>query len=236
MADAGGIGAGDAPAQGGGEFAPEHGWLAQEVREELPELRLVVVETNVAQGGSLTGRSPSHVKARLRQLSDRFRGGRAVSVRREPVPAAYRPSFTRSGWIRTSCARPLEAVVLERMLHGGFASEGLLSDVLLIALVDTGVAVWALDAGSIDGPLGIRPTREGEPLGRSGDSLPLPAGRLAVADASAALGLLFEEPASAHRPSDAARRVTLFAIQVAGVPTLYVEEALWSCCVALGAG
>ena len=83
---------------------------------------------------------------------------------------------------------------------------------LLIALVDTGVPVWALDAESLDGPLGIRASREGERLGRSADAPPLPGGRLVVADASAALAVLFgelapgHEPRAADAPADAVRR------------------------------
>ena len=86
----------------------------------------------------------------------------------EPVPVAYRDLLSlTSGLTLTWCERPIEAAVLERMLRGGFLSGGLLSDVLLIALIDTGVAVWALDGESVDGPLGIRASREGERLGRS---------------------------------------------------------------------
>jgi hypothetical protein len=36
-----------------------------------------------------------------------------------------------------------------------------------------------------------------------------------------------------HRPVASTRRLTLFAVAVAGVPGLYVEEALWSCQAAL---
>ena len=103
------------------------------------------------------------------------------------------------------------------MLRGGFLSGGLLEDVLLIALIDTGVPVWALDADALDGPLGIRASREGEPLGRAPDAPALPAGRLVVADASAALALLFGELAPGARAARAARaRLTLFAVQVGG--------------------
>jgi hypothetical protein len=45
--------------------------------------------------------------------------------------------------------------------------------------------------------------------------------------------MLFDEPARAHRPAGRTRRLTLFAIQVAGVPTIYAEEALWSARAAL---
>ena len=88
-----------------------------------------------------------------------------MSVRREPVPAAYRVFFRQIGLDPDVARTPIEAAVLERMLHGGFLSGGLLADVLLIALVDTGVPVWALDAEAVDGPLGIRASREGERLG-----------------------------------------------------------------------
>jgi DNA/RNA-binding domain of Phe-tRNA-synthetase-like protein len=217
-------------------FEPELGWRAHEVEEELADLRLLLTEVQVARSGAVTGRSPPDIQGRLRQLSNRYRGNRAVSVRREPVPSAYRIFFRQIGFDPDVVRPPLEAVILERMLHGGFVSEGLLSDVRLIALVDTGVPVWALDAESLDGPLGIRSSREGEPLGRGPDAPLLPAGRLVVADASAALGVLFGELAPGHEPAAASRRLVLFAVQVSGVPTLYAEESLWICREALGGG
>ena len=214
-------------------FAPAVGWCAREVEEELPELRLMLADVQIGREGSVTGHSPREISERLRELSNRFRGARAVGVRREPVPAAYRVFFHQIGLDPDIVRTPIEAAVLERMLRGGFLSGGLLSDVLLIALVDTGVPVWALDAESVDGPLGIRPSREGERLGRSPTSPPLAPGRLVIADASSALALLFGQPAPMHAPAAASRRLTLFAVQVPGVPALYVEEALWSCFAAL---
>jgi DNA/RNA-binding domain of Phe-tRNA-synthetase-like protein len=128
---------------------------------------------------------------------------------------------------------PIEAAVLERMLRGGFLSGGLLEDVLLIALLDTAVPVWALDSESLDGPLGIRASNQGECLGRHAAAPELPAGRLVIADASSALAVLFGEVAAEHRPGARASRVTLCAVQVAGVPSLYAEESLWTCRMAL---
>lgn len=215
------------------EIRPALGWCAREVEEELPDLHLVVAEARVGWKGSLTGDSPPPIQARLRELSNRLRGAQAVSVRREPVPAAYRIFFRHIGLDPDVVRTPIEAAVLERMLHGGFLSCGLLADVLLIALVDTGVPVWALDAETVDGPLGVRVSNAGEPLGRSSGAPLLPAGRLVVADASAALAILFGEVAPGHQPGARARQLELFAVRVAGVPALYVEEALWSCCSAL---
>jgi len=212
---------------------PVVGWRSHELEAELPALRLLHADVEVARRSSLTGTSPPDVKARLRELSSSFRGARAVGLRREPVPAAYRVFYRHIGLDPDIVRTPIEDAVLERMLRGGFLSAGLLDDVLLIALLDTGVPVWALDTESLDGPLGIRPSTEGEHLGRSRQAPPLPSGRLVVCDASAALAVLFGDVAPGHRPGARSSRLTIFSIQVAGVPTLYVEEALWTCRLAL---
>lgn len=208
------------------------GWRAREVEQELPELQLVVIRLRV-DPGSLTAGSPSGIEGHLRELSNRFRGARAVAVRREPIPAAYRVFFRHIGLDPDVVRTPIEAAALERMLRGGFLSGSLLEDVLLIALMDTGVPIWALDSETVDGPLGLRLSNEGEPLGRSHDAQPLSAGRLVVADASTALAPLFGELAPGHEARADTRSLTLFAIQVGGVPSLYVEEALWMCRTAL---
>ena len=123
----------------------------------------------------------------------------------------------------------IEAAVLERMLRGGFLSGGLLEDVLRIALIDTGVPVWALDAELVDGPLGIRASAEGERLGRAERARELVPGQLVIADAVVPLAILFGALASSHEPAARTRRLALFAVQVEGVPELYAEEALWIC-------
>jgi DNA/RNA-binding domain of Phe-tRNA-synthetase-like protein len=211
----------------------EVGWRAPEVEEELPELRLLVSEVLVARRQPLTAGSPPEIEERMRELSSRIRGARAVAIRREAVPAAYRVFFRHIGLDPDVVRTPIEAAVLERMLRGAFLTGGLLADVLLIALLDTSVPVWALDADTLDGPLGIRTSGDRESLGRSADPPRLPAGRLVIADSSAALAVLFGELAGAHAAGPRTRRLALFAVQVAGVPTLFAEEALWSCRAAL---
>ncbi|MFI4991041.1 MAG: hypothetical protein ACHQHO_09060 [Solirubrobacterales bacterium] len=205
------------------------GWCAREVEQELPGLRLLSTHVEVARKGSLTGNTPADLLERLREKSDRFRGANAVAVRREPVPSAYRVFFRHIGLDPEVVRTPIEAAVLERMMQGGFISAGLLGDVLLIGLLDTGVPVWALDADGVDGPLGIRASTQGERLGRGEDAPALPEGRLVVADAATPLAVLFGETAPAHAPRARSPRLALFAVQVAGVPELYAEEALWSC-------
>ncbi len=148
--------------------APTLGWRASEIEEELPTLQLLIGEASTAGTRSLTAGSPSAVKERLRELSNRFRGARAVAIRREPVPAAYRVFFRHIGLDPDVVRTPIEAAVLERMLRGGFLTSGLLEDVLLIALLDTGVPVWALDADRSTVSLAFAPAAKPS---RSGDRL-----------------------------------------------------------------
>jgi DNA/RNA-binding domain of Phe-tRNA-synthetase-like protein len=212
---------------------PALGWRAREVEEELPDLRVISCEARVLRPEAVTGASPPDIHGRLRGLSNQFRGARAIGIRREPVPAAYRVFFRQIGLDPDVVHTPIEAAVRERMLRGGFLSDSLLEDVLLITLLDTGIPVWALSADAVEGALGLRQSADGERLGSDPDAPPLPAGRLVIADSRSPLAVLFGELAPVHRPVASTRRLTLFAVAVAGVPGLYVEEALWSCQAAL---
>ncbi len=227
------------------------GWCEPQVRDELPQLRIALEPVQLPQHAAPSRPSPESVRQRLAALSDRFNGAKAVNLRREPVTAAYRVFFRHIGLDPDVVRTPIEAAVLERMLDGGFLSRCLLADVLLIALLDTGVPVWALDAEKIEGEVGVRTGRSGETLGGVAD-VPLDsgaaepsaadddgqavgAGQLVVADARCALALLFADPAPAHQPSGRSRRLLLYALQVAGVPWLAIEESLWICRSALEA-
>lgn len=205
----------------------QHGWCALEVQRELPELRLVSLPVSSSLR-SLSGPPPPAVRVRLRELSNRWRGGRAINVRREPVPAAYRVFFRHVGLDPDVVRTPIEAAVIERMRDGGFLSRGALSDILTIATVDTGVAVWALDSAVLHGPLGVRLSGEDECLGGSSTGTALGAGQLVVADAEQAVAVLFGEISPEHVPAPGTRNLMLFSVQVAGVPLLHVEEALWT--------
>ena len=113
-------------------------------------------------------------------------------------------------------------------MQGRFESRDALRDALLIALVETGVPVWALDARAVDvDSLGIRVATAGDRLGSAPDGAPLPAGQLVVADATSVHATLFGPPAGDHAPGPRTRRVVLFAVGVDGVPAIHLEEALW---------
>jgi DNA/RNA-binding domain of Phe-tRNA-synthetase-like protein len=206
------------------EFEPRDGPVADEVRAEFPELRLVSLSVEAVPRPS----SP-WVKHRLRGLSDRFRGAHAVTMRQAPIPWAYRVFFRHIGLDPDADRTPGEAAALERLLRGAFKSQNLVDDALTISLVETGVPIWALDAAAVDGPLGLRTAREGERLGRAEGAPPVPAGRLVVADESSPLAVLFGELAPGHGVTPTTRRMTLFSVQVAGVPRIHVEESLFTC-------
>lgn len=212
---------------------PSGGWCEREVQEELPGLRLLHTSAAVVRAHRA---SPSGLKMRLSELSNRWAGAHAVGLRQRPVPAAYRVFFRHIGLDPDVVRTPIEEAMLARMMQGGFHSNHLLADALLITLLDTGVPVWALDAATLEGPLGIRASREGERFG--GPPAPhahpasaslLPAGQLVVADARSAVAVLFGEIAPGHRPDPRAGELVLFTLQVPGVPSLHVEEALWMC-------
>ncbi len=99
------------------EAIPEAGWVSPGLREELPglTLRYLVVERG-------SGRTPSHVKDRLAQMSNRFSGPQAINLRHQPIPWAYRVFYRQIGLDPDEQRTPVEAVALERIRKGGFVS------------------------------------------------------------------------------------------------------------------
>jgi DNA/RNA-binding domain of Phe-tRNA-synthetase-like protein len=205
------------------------GHVAEALRAELPGLGIVSLALPAPQAR----RSPQGVRDHLAMLSTRFRGADALALRQRPVPHAYRVCFRHVGLDPDATHTPVEAAAIERLVQGGFVSHGLLDDALTIALVETGVPIWALDADTVHGELGLRLARAGERLG-GGEGLPLPAGQIVVADSRVPLAPLFGEPAATAAPTRRTTRLLLFALPVDGVPRVHVAEALWQCADALG--
>jgi DNA/RNA-binding domain of Phe-tRNA-synthetase-like protein len=202
------------------ELELRRGWVGQELGAEFPELGLVHATVPARQG-----RSPRAVKERLRLMSDRFTGPKAVQVRQQPVPWAYRVFFRQIGIDPDHRRTPAEAVAVERMRAGAFTSQNLLDDALLIAIAETGVPILAYDADRLDGDLGLRLAIAGERLG--GDGRDLRGGEIVVADAACAVAVLFGDTAPRRGVNSDSRSVLLAALQVKGVPDVSVEEALW---------
>lgn len=202
------------------ELAVETGWIAAPLRSELPELVL-----RYAEVAARPGRSPKGVKQRLKGLSDRFTGGKAVAMRRQAVPWAYRVFFRQIGLDPDAHPTPPEELALERMRRGRFASRSLVDDALTIACVETGVGLMALDAGRLRGRLGLRVAEPDERLGGAGR--PLSVRQLVLADELRSVAIPYGEVAEGYGVEPRTRRIALVALQPRGVPDASVDESLW---------
>ena len=126
-------------------------------------------------------------RARLRALSDR--------IPRVAPTDPYRIAMNKLGLDEPT---PAEAALKARLLRGGYRSRGLPADALLIAVVETGIGVWATND---PGPLSLD---EHDVVGAS----------LRVR--------VFSEP-----PPVSSGVMTLYAVVVPGVSALEAREALW---------
>ena len=195
------------------------GWISADVASEFPDLRLH--QLDVAMPGGI-GRSGEGVRERLRSMSNAFRGPQAVTMRTQPIHHAHRVFFRHIGLDPDKDRPPAEDIALERLKRGGFKPENALDDAIVIAVMETGVPVWALDGTAVSGDLGIRAAGPSESLA----GLTIPPGRLVVADTATPVAILFGDVGPrAGRKSVALR---LFTVQVAGVPSIHVEEAMWT--------
>ncbi len=213
------------------ELSAARGFVDPAVAAEFPGLRLDWVTVECRRRDS-----PRGLRQRLKLVSDRYRGASVVAMRTQPIPHAYRSFFRQVGLDPDADRIPSEEAAVARLLHGQFRSIDLVEDALLIALVETGVPVWALDAQRVDaGGPGIRTSVDGDRLGSTEYASHLPAGRLVVADSQSVHALLFGAVAPGHAVSSRTSRVTLFTVGVGGVPAIHIEEALWVCVEALDA-
>ena len=124
-------------------------------------------------------KSPRDVKERLRQLADRYTGGKVIHMRQDAVPWAYRVFSRQVGIDPDTYRTPVERIAVERLRHGVIESDNLVDDALTIAIAETGVPVFALDADRVAGELGLRLARAGE---RLEGARPLSERQLVVAD------------------------------------------------------
>jgi DNA/RNA-binding domain of Phe-tRNA-synthetase-like protein len=207
------------------------GFVEAELSAEFPGLRLDWMTMPRGERAS----SPELVW-RLQSLSNRYRGANVVAMRTQPIPHAYRSFYRQIGLDPDVDRIPSEQAAVARLLQGGFRSRGALEDALLLALIETGVPVWALDADLVDpGGLGIRTSVAGDRIGEGEHAYAIAPERLVVADASQIHAPLFGEVVAGHGISSRTVRVALFSVGVEGVPTIHVEEALWVCAEALRA-
>jgi DNA/RNA-binding domain of Phe-tRNA-synthetase-like protein len=196
---------------GGGALELVAGPVDPRVAEEHPGLAVVCARVPFAPGPT-----PPEVRERLRRAADRWGGAQAVALRTRPVPWAYRVLFRHLGLDPDVTRTPVEALVLERLLHGGLRSHGMPDDALALGTLETGVALVALDADRVAGPVGIGVEE-----------------RIVLADEAGAVAPLFGPAGPGHAPDRRTRALALVAVVAPAVPGLHVEEALWTAAAAL---
>lgn len=205
------------------------GFVEPALHEEFPGLELAWISLIRDPR-----RRSASLRRRLAEASARYRGASVIAMRTQPIPHAHRTFFRQIGLDPDVSRIPSEAAALARLMHGGFRSEDPLSDAQTLAVIETGVGVWALDGAVVEaGGLGIRLSLEGERLGSGPHERPLSPGRMVIADARQIHALLFGELAEASTAHGACPHVVLFAVGVPGVPAIHLEEALWVAAEAL---
>jgi DNA/RNA-binding domain of Phe-tRNA-synthetase-like protein len=201
------------------ELRLEEGWVEADLAGDFPDLGLVHTPLEARPR-----KTPREVKQRLRALADRYTGGKVIHMRQDAVPWAYRVFSRQIGIDPDTDRTPVEAIAVERLRHGGLKSENLVDDALTIAIAETGVPVFVLDADKVVGELGLRLARRGEQLE---GVRPLSDRQLVVADDARPVAMVLGEVSHAAGVTRSTERMTLCALRVKGVPPIAVEEALW---------
>jgi len=181
------------------------------VRADFPRLELWVTWVAVPSAR----RSPRALKDRLAEVDDRVRGLPVGGLRRDPVAASYR-GFARQIGLDPDVERnPLEQLAIERLTAGRLVSDGPLRDAMTVAMLETGVPLWAIDAEAVYGWLRVDVDD---------------AGRLAMCDERGPVVPLLMDPGAQVRVP-AKRKATMtaivYALKVGDVPASTLEETFW---------
>lgn len=195
------------------------GWVTAELRSELPGFGVECVTLDCTPS-----KSPREIRERLRAQANRINGASVVHMRQDEVPWAYRVLWRRVGIDPDVDRTPIEALMVERLRHGGLRSRGLPADALTIATLETGVPVLAFDLERVAGGIGLRPAEPGEALGER----PLPSGQIVYCDQDRPLATLLGEVAPDAAASEGTREIALVALTAGNVARMRIEEAVWT--------
>jgi DNA/RNA-binding domain of Phe-tRNA-synthetase-like protein len=193
----------------------EDGWVDHVVAREFPKLRMRYC---VIEAGPV--KSPAEMQHRLNDISSRFRGQKAMELPSKPIPSAYRVFQRQVGLNPETHPSPIEAISRDRILRGTFLSRNRLLDALLIATIESQIAIAVVDADTIELPLGIRQVR-------AEDRTDLPVGTLVLADATGVVAELLGAPEPANEVHLHTTRTAVVAIGVAGIADWMLDDALW---------
>ncbi|MCW3064676.1 MAG: hypothetical protein JWN32_1848 [Solirubrobacterales bacterium] len=190
---------------------------------EVPEVRAGVVDVAVKRDfpalalrailcGGADPRGSRHRHARLDELDDRVRLAAVGGLRTDSVAGAYRAFARQIGLDPDVDLNPLDRAALDRLRSGRFRSGSHLGDALLVAMLETSVPLWALNAPAVRGDLRVLADADG---------------RLAIADDRWPLAALLAPPRSDVAATDGSDRLVVYALRVGSVPLTTIEEAFW---------
>ncbi|HEX2161486.1 MAG TPA: phenylalanine--tRNA ligase beta subunit-related protein [Thermoleophilaceae bacterium] len=205
----------------------ERGWIAPELAEEFPGLDVYWLTVDARPG-----RTPRPVRERMNALAGRITGAHVVQSRQDSVPWSYRVLWRRLGVDPDTDRTPVEALMVERLEHGGLPSRGLPNDAVVVATLETGVPIVVADAAKLSGSPGLRPATTGETVG--GPEGTLRHGEVVYADEQAPLARLDGQVAAARAVDDDTTAMAVWALAAAAVSQLEIEEALWTAAGMLG--
>jgi DNA/RNA-binding domain of Phe-tRNA-synthetase-like protein len=155
-------------------------------------------------------------KQRLASLGDRIGGDLVAAMRQQAVPGAYRAFARQIGLDPDGDGTPLEQTLMDRIRAGRFVPASRTRDPCTVAMLETGVPVWAADEHHLQGRLRLRTTGDDD------------AGDLGVWDDHKLVAPVLGEVAETLAPTRRTATVRLFALRVEGVPDASVREALWT--------
>jgi len=196
------------------------GWVAAELAEEFPGLEVYSLAVDARPG-----RTPDAVRRQMRELAGRISGPTVVQSRQDTVPWSYRVLWRRLGVDPDTDRTPVEALMVQRLEHGGLPSRGTPNDAIVVATLETGVPIVVFDADKVCGEPGLRPAVTGESLG--GAEGVLRSGEVVYADERAPLARLDGEVAADRAVGDATTAMLVCALAAAAISQVEIDEALW---------
>jgi DNA/RNA-binding domain of Phe-tRNA-synthetase-like protein len=184
------------------------GLVAPALAAEHPGLWLAWTDVETTPGPT-----PPDLRRRMAAMADRIRGADAIALRTREIPHCYRVFFRHVGLDPDVVRTPVEAVMLRRLWDGGLLPRNLIDDALAVAVLETGVGVWAFDADQLVGALALREADDR---------------RIVIADEQGQVAVLFQDPGPRAAITRRTHRVALVAVAVPNVPDVFIEEALWT--------
>lgn len=187
-----------------------------DVALHYPYLHLYVVEVP----NEPSTRARHDLAERLGRLAERIGGPQVLRQHEQEVPHAFRKLYQQTGLDPGVHLTPIDAVLQERIAYGMFRSMGLVDDALKVALLETGVPVWAADSSALSGELVLQMPDVDPDAGRP-SAVPF------VADDRGTIAPVGNAPDQPHAVGRKTKDLTLFALQCDGISTMHVQESLW---------